>query len=140
MTAKPAGVGTPEEQRIAARFEALPQLAAADEDLMRRGRFLSCTFELGVGSLPLAVAIEAGRVTSVVRGPFLLKPWTFAIRAEAQTWQRFLEAYPAPGWHDLMALTKVGRARVEGNLVPFMGNLQYVKDLLALPRTAGGTP
>ena len=119
---------------IVQAFECLPKLAAADSDLVRRGRFLSCDFELGVGQLPLLVCIDAGRVTSVTKGPFLLKPWVFAIRAEPETWARFLEPVPQPGWHDLMALTKVGRARVEGNLVPFMGNLQYVKDLIALPR------
>jgi hypothetical protein len=88
--------------------------------------------------VPLSVAIVEGRVLTVRRGPFLLKPFTFAIRAEADVWQRFHEPYPAPGWHDLMALTKVGRARVEGNLVPLMGNLQYIKDLIALPRTLHG--
>jgi hypothetical protein len=119
-----------------ARFKALPELASGDGDLVRRGRFLTCDFEIGVDSVPLAVSVERGQVTSVARGPFLLKPWVFAVRAGAQDWAKFLEPYPAPGWHDLMALTKVGRARVEGNLVPFMGNLQYIKDLLALPRSA----
>ena len=124
-------------ETVAAAFEALPRLAAADADLARRGRFLSCEMELGIGALPLAVTIAEGRVSAVRRGPFLLKPYVFAVRAEPEVWQRFLEPVPAPGFHDLMALTKVGRARVEGNLVPFMGNLQYVKDLLALPRSLG---
>ena len=119
-------------------FEALPELAAADGDLARRGRFLTCDLEIGVGAIPLAVAIVEGRVTAVRRGPFLLRPSTFAIRADAEAWQRFHQPVPAPGWHDLMALTKAGRARIEGNLVPLMGNLQYVKDLIALPRALNG--
>ncbi len=121
-------------ERILERFEALPRLAAADPDLARRGRFLSCDFEIGVGGTPLLVHIAEGRVATVARGPFLLKPWTFAVRAPADVWAKFLEPVPRPGWHDLMALTKVGRAEVQGNLVPFMGNLQFIKDLLALPR------
>ncbi|MEZ5855637.1 MAG: hypothetical protein R3D67_13170 [Hyphomicrobiaceae bacterium] len=120
--------------RIVERFEALPALAAADADLLRRGRFLTCDFEIGVGPIPLLVRMVEGKVASIARGPFLLKPWVFAIRAPAEVWEKFLEPMPAAGWHDLMALTKVGRARVEGNLVPFMGNLQVIKDLLALPR------
>lgn len=115
-------------------FEALPRLVAADAGLVRRGRFLTCDLEIGIGAVSLAVPIFEGRVAAVRRGPFLLKPSTFAIRAEADVWQRFHEPVPAPGWHDLMALSKVGRARIEGNLVPLMGNLQYVKDLIALPR------
>ena len=41
---------------------------------------------------------------------------------------------PAPGWHDLFALTKRGAASMEGDLRPLLQNLQYFKDLLALPR------
>ena len=41
---------------------------------------------------------------------------------------------PDPGWHDLFALTKRGAASMEGDLRPLLQNLQYFKDLLALPR------
>ena len=41
---------------------------------------------------------------------------------------------PEPGWHDLFALTKRGAAAIEGDLRPLLQNLQYFKDLLALPR------
>ena len=41
---------------------------------------------------------------------------------------------PEPGWHDLFALTKRGAASIEGDLRPLLQNLQYFKDLLALPR------
>jgi hypothetical protein len=33
-----------------------------------------------------------------------------------------------------MALSKVGLARIEGNLQPFMANLQVIKDIVAAPR------
>lgn len=120
--------------RVIASFEALPQLVAADADLLRRGHFLTCDMEIGVGRMPLAVTIVSGRVMSVARGPFLLRSSTFSVRADPDVWQRFHAPVPAPGFHDLMALSKFGRARIDGNLVPLMGNLQYVKDLLALPR------
>jgi hypothetical protein len=48
----------------------------------------------------------------------------------AEYWQ----AAPRPGFHDLLALTKRGEAMLEGDLHPFMTNLQYFKDVLALPR------
>ena len=121
---------------VAARFLELPKRASAESDLTRRGRFLSCDFEVGVGAIPLLVSIAEGQVREVRRGPFLLRPWTFAIRADADTWARFLEPVPAAGWHDILALSKTGRLRIEGDLQPFMGNLQYVKDVLALARTA----
>ncbi len=121
-------------EKIARRFEALPRLIAADPDLVRRGRFLDCDFEIGLGAILLLVSVRAGQVTSVARGPFLLKSSVFAIRADAETWEAFLEPRPKPGWHDILALTKTGRARIEGNLQPFMANLQVIKDMLAAPR------
>lgn len=123
-----------DQEQIARLFEQLPSLVDRDADLVRRGRFLTCDFELGIGALPLLVSVVRGEITSVDRGPFLLRPWTFAIRMAPDDWLQFLMPTPAPGWHDLMALTKRGAARVEGNLHPFMANLQYVKDVLAAPR------
>lgn len=126
-------------ERVVQAFEALPELAAADSGLARRGRFLTCEFEIRVGPVPLSVSIVEGRVASVNRGPFLLKSHAFVIAAEPDVWLRFHEPIPAPGNHDLFALTKTGRASMSGNLVPLMGNLQYVKDLLALPRALAET-
>lgn len=119
---------------IAARFEALPALVNADADLVRRGRFLSCDFKLGIGPLPLVVSIVHGEVAAVTGGPFLLRPWLFALDAAPSTWSQFLEPVPAPGVHDIFALSKRGLLTISGNLLPFMANLQYVKDVVAKPR------
>lgn len=131
---QPSAVTDDVAERVVAAFEKLPQLTTAAPDLVRRGRFLSCDFEIGVGSISLSVAVVEGRVTAVRRGPFLLKSHAFSICAEPDAWARFHEAFPSPGFHDLFAMTKAGRAHISGDLVPLMGNLQYVKDLIALPR------
>lgn len=121
-------------ERVAALFERLPELVKRDADLVKRGRFLATDFALVVGATPLLVRIESGHVTAVTRGPFLLRSWVFSITAAAETWLKLLKPVPDPGTHDLMALSKVGLARIEGNLQPFMANLQYVKDVITAPR------
>jgi hypothetical protein len=123
-----------ETERVVALFERLPELIGNNADLIRRGRFLTIDFALVVGATPLLVRVEGGRVTSVARGPFLLRPWTFSITAAPETWLKLLKRVPDPGTHDLMALSKVGLARIEGNLQPFMANLQVIKDIVAAPR------
>ena len=115
-------------------FERLPDWVNADAALVRRGRYLSTTFLIEVGEVAWLVPVPEGRGTRVERGPFLMREWAFAIRAPAEAWRRFWEPVPAPGFHDLFALTKGGHARVEGDLQPLMANLRYVKDLLTLPR------
>lgn len=121
-------------ERIIALFEQLPALVEGNADLVKRGRFLTTDCALIVDATPMLVRVESGRITSVARGPFLLRPWTFSITAASTTWLKLLKPVPDPGTHDLMALSKVGLARIEGNLQPFMANLQVIKDIVTAPR------
>jgi pimeloyl-ACP methyl ester carboxylesterase len=115
-------------------IDRLPQLVNADEALVRRGRYLTTSFLVEVGDVPWLVSVREGRVERVERGPFLLRAWTFAIRAPADTWERFWQPVPEPGHHDLFAMTTLAVARVEGDLQPLMANLRYVKEVLETPR------
>jgi hypothetical protein len=112
----------------------LPELAEADEQLRFRGRFVSLECLVGTAEVPVYLTIAEGRVTEAKRGPLLMRPWRFAIRATPRAWHAFWQPVPCPGWHDLFALTKRGEATIEGEIGPLLANLQYFKDLLALPR------
>jgi pimeloyl-ACP methyl ester carboxylesterase len=119
---------------MAAVFEGLADLVNGDESLVRRGRFLTTTFLLEADGEAWLVRVVEGRVERVERGPFLMRAWSFAIRASKDTWQRFWEPVPAPGYHDLFAMSRDGHARIEGDLLPLMTHLRYIQDVLALPR------
>ena len=105
-----------------------------DADLVRRGAWIDLSFQVGLGTVPYYVTVVGGRINAFERGPFLMRAWRFQVRASAEAWAQFWQPMPAPGWHDLFALTKRGAARIEGDLHPLMANLHYVKDLLAAPR------
>ena len=68
------------------------------------------------------------------RGPRLMRSTAFTVRATEQAWTEYWQPMPSPGWHDLFALTKRGVASLEGDFQPLLQNLQFFKDLLALPR------
>ena len=125
-----------DNERLAAMFERLPRLLESDPDLVRRGALFDTRFQVGIGDVPFDVAVAAGRIASLERGPFVMRGWRFAVRGTAEAWERFWMPVPPPGWHDLFALSKRGVMVLEGDLQPLMANLQYVKDLLALPRNA----
>ena len=112
----------------------LPDLVNADEGLVRRGQRLTTTFLLAVDDTEYLVHVAAGRLAAVERGPFLLRSWSFAVRASADAWTRFWQPLPEPGYHDLFAMKKLGVACIEGDLWPLMAHLRYVKDVLAAPR------
>ena len=124
--------------RAHASILSLPELVNGDAALVRRGRYLTATFLVEVGDREFLVRVVEGRIAAVEAGPFLMRSWTFALRASAEAWRRFWEPVPAPGYHDLFAMKKLGVARIEGDLVPLMANLRYVKDVVAAPRRAIG--
>ncbi|HEV8615261.1 MAG TPA: hypothetical protein VGU22_07180 [Methylomirabilota bacterium] len=119
---------------MAAVLDGLPDLVNADASLVRRGRYCSVTFMVQIGDTAWLVTVHEGRITRLERGPFLMRAWSFAVRAPAPAWTKFWEPMPPPGFHDLFAMAKGGHATVEGDLVPLMANLRYVKDVLAAPR------
>jgi hypothetical protein len=119
-----------------ARILSIADVVNRDAELVRRGRHCSTTFLLEAGETSYLVRVLEGRVAAIERGPFLMRPWTFALRAPADAWRRFWEPVPAPGYHDLFAMKKLGVASVEGDIIPLMTHLRYLKDLLAAPRRA----
>lgn len=116
------------------RFARLPDLLAADGDLIRRGQWVDVDCRIDIGPEPFYLSLRAGSLAEFSRGARLLRSVSFGIHGTDEAWRHHWQAVPAPGWHDLFALTKRGAASMQGDLRPLLQNLQYFKDLLALPR------
>lgn len=112
----------------------LAERVNADPLLVHRGRFIDTTFLLEVGEDSWLVKIAGGQVVAMTQGPFVMPRWTFALRASAQDWAQFWLPQPPPGYHDLFALIRFKRLRVEGDMHPFMANLFYFKGVMATLR------
>jgi hypothetical protein len=126
------------EEELCARFErAVLAGVNSDRHLVWRGRNLSVDCLVQIGTVPFLLRIEEGSIQECRKGLPLMCSWVFALRGSAQGWAAFWQNPPPPGWHDLFALIKRGEMVLEGNLQPLMANLQYFKDLVALPRKGG---
>src|SRR5262245_66023681 len=112
----------------------LPQLVDGDLALRKRGRFLDVVFLLKIGASDYLVRIHRGRIEAMQPGPHVQPRWTFALAASEAAWRSFWQPLPPPGAHDLLAMLKTGALRLEGDQHPFISNLRYFKELLALPR------
>ena len=121
-------------------IDELQQRVNADAGLTRRGRFLTTTFLIEVGTAQWLVSIVEGKITSVTQGPFVMPSWSFALRASQDEWQKFWSANPVPGSNDLMALIKRRVLKSEGDLQVFMANLRYFKESLEKLRPARAVP
>ncbi len=115
-------------------LERLGEIVNGDEALVRRGRYFSDTFMLEVGEVQYLIEVRQGRIENVETGPFVMRSWTFAIRATEDVWRKFWEKLPQPGYHDIFALLRHGRIVLDGELQPLMANLLYVKEVIAAPR------
>lgn len=119
-------------------FERLAERVNADASLVWRGRYVQATVLLESGSEGALVRIDHGAVTALTFAPWVMPEWTFALRAPAEAWNKFLSASPPPGFTDIFALQKRRLLRIEGNLHPLMANLLYFKDVLATLRQEAG--
>jgi hypothetical protein len=129
-----------QKSREAVLLNALKKQVNADAALTRRGRFLSATFLIEIGSEQWLVDIVEGKITSVALGPFVMPAWSFALRAPQEEWQKFWNANPRPGSNDLMALIKRRVLKVEGDVGVFMANLRYFKECLQKLRAERAAP
>ena len=115
-------------------LERLAEIVNGNEALVRRGRYFTDTFMLEVGETQYLIKVLQGRIETVELGPFVMRSWTFALRATEDVWQRFWQQLPKPGYHDIFALLRLNRIVLDGELQPMMANLLYVKEVIAAPR------
>jgi hypothetical protein len=119
-------------------IEHLADTVHADHALVRRGRFVHLEWLWQIGDVPYHLHIRDGLIVELVRGPVLMRSHVFAVRGPVESWERFWAPVPKPGYHDLFAMTKAGRAGIDGDLQPLMANLRYFKEILEAPRHMEG--
>ncbi len=115
-------------------LDALQPRAANDALLARFGRGLDLALIVGDGDLDWLIEIAGGEVTRVTRGPLIMPRSDLRLRASSETWARFLEPVPPPGYHDLFAMRRYRRIQIEGDIRLLSAYLFYIKRLFELLR------
>lgn len=110
--------------------------ANADAQLKRRGKFVDVAFELGVGDERWLITVDKGTVFAAPRSASATKP-QFSIRAGRDAWDDFRKPVPPPGTHDILALFEGERLEIDGDILPLMRNLMFIKLVLQKARMSG---
>ena len=114
---------------------ALPARVAAAPGLVARwGRHLTAEVLVEAGDRRWILSVRDGALVRAEAAPAIMPRYDLALRFDPAGLDRFLEAPPPPGWHDLMALMRQGALRVEGDVQPFMAHLFWFKGIFALLR------
>lgn len=109
----------------------------ADDGLVRRGRFLTLDFLVGVDDTDYIIRVDKGRIASITERTKAMVTGQFGIRAKSDVWTEFWRPVPRRDYHDLFSMFAAGVAQIDGDITPFMQNIRYFKDVLAKPRAAG---
>lgn len=116
------------------RLEAMRARLEATPHLRRLGRLFTDTVLLKIGEDEYYLGFEKGALTGIAAGPSRKTPWRFALVTDAEALEKFWQPLPEPGFHDIFGLVKIGRARIEGDILALVRNLRFFKEFMALPR------
>ena len=117
----------PTLELMARRLEAMPHLR-------RMGSLFSETVLIEVDNDSYYLTFNRGRIETIAHGRNRKTPWRFAIRTDSDALERFWQKLPAPGFHDIFGLVKLGRASIDGDILSLVKNLRFFKEILAIPR------
>ena len=128
----------PGQDQIAERLRAMGTAHNALPHLQRLGALFSETVLIEVDGAEVYLQFEKGRLAAVTPGPSRKTPWRFGLRTDADALAAFWEPIPKPGFHDIFGLVKIGRGRIDGDILCLVKNLRFFKEFMALGRMESG--
>ena len=106
----------------------------SNQRLVENGRLLNITFTFGIENKDYLIEIINGKVSSITKRTILTKSGTFKIHGSINSWEKHWLKIPPRDYHDIFAMLAKQIITIDGNLTPFIQNLQYFKDLIASNR------
>ncbi|MGI4815150.1 MAG: hypothetical protein ACRYG5_03320 [Janthinobacterium lividum] len=110
-------------------FDDIDPILRGNAQLLRKGRFLTLDFGIGVDDQLFMVSITPERVTVGPASDHASKA-AFVVRAPRAVWDEFAKPLPLPGFQDPTAMVESGRATITGDLLPFFSNQLFVKGVI----------
>jgi hypothetical protein len=101
---------------------------------LRLGRLFCETVLLEVDGEEYYLTFEKGALVALTKGPSRCTPWRFALRTDRAALDEFWQPLPRPGFHDIFGLVKIGRGRIDGDILTLVRNLRFFKEFMALAR------
>ena len=117
-----------------ARLRAMQARLNGTPHLRRLGRLFSETVLLKVDEADYYLVFDRGALAAIQSGPSRKTPWRFALSTDSEALTKFWQARPEPGFHDIFGLVKIGRGRVDGDILNLVKNLRFFKEFMALGR------
>jgi hypothetical protein len=104
----------------------------ADPTLKVIGRFFTTDFLLGFGDQEYIVSVRDGMIQRITDSLTIETPWSFALRAPEDSWEKFTQKLPPPMYNDLWAMAHPlhGRLRMDGDVKVLWQNMRALTWML----------
>ena len=112
-------------------IEQLQARVNANRPLIRRGRWVTLTFLFGADDEDYLISIQNGAIAAISKKTLSTEVGVFSIRAARVTWLEHWQRYPKRDYHDIWSMLPKDLARLDGDILPLIQNLQYFKDVIA---------
>lgn len=107
--------------------------------VLRLGALFSEIVLLKIDDAEFYLHFEKGALVHIQQGISRKTPWRFAFITDSDALNKFWQPYPEAGFHDIFGLVKIGRGRIDGDILCVVKNLRFFKEFLALGRPLGRT-
>ena len=96
------------------------------------GRYFTTDFLLGFGEQEYVVSVRDGRIERITDELSIETPWTFALRAPAESWKQFTKRVPPPMYNDIWAMAHPlhGRLQMDGDVKVLWQNMRALTWML----------
>jgi hypothetical protein len=96
------------------------------------GRHFTADFLLGFGDDEYVVSVRQGRIERITDEVGVETPWSFALRAPEESWEKFTQRIPPPMYNDIWAMAHPlhGRLRMDGDVKVLWQNLRALTWML----------
>ena len=116
-------------------IENLKKHVNKDSQIISRGKWVNVKFILNVDTSDFIIDIKNGRINSIQLRKVDTESGEFKISSSLNNWKKHWLKIPPRDYHDLFAMLSKKLIKIDGNIIPFMQNLQYFKDLIASNRS-----
>ena len=123
----------------AQRLRTMADMHNASPHVLRMGALFTQTVLLDIEGEEFYLHFEKGVCTHIQAGISKKTPWRFAFRTDTDALNAFWRPLPAPGFHDIFGLVKIGRGRIDGDILCLVKNLRFFKEFMAQGRKIENT-
>ena len=104
----------------------------ADPGFKVVGTHFTADFLLGFGEREYVVSVREGHVERITDELSIETPWSFALRAPEESWEKFTQKLPPPMYNDIWAMAHPlhGRLQMDGDVKVLWQNMRALMWML----------